>query len=73
MSVDPVEEIFARFAAAGDALYIGEPVTIAEHMLQTAALAQGDGAPPELVAAALLHDYGHLLTDLPSSGCSRQR
>ena len=65
MSSDPVDEIFARFAENGDELYIGEPVTIAEHMLQTAALAQGDDAPPELVAAALLHDYGHLLTDLP--------
>ena len=65
MSVDPVDEIFARFAENGDELYIGEPVTIAEHMLQTAALAQGDDAPPELVASALLHDYGHLLTDLP--------
>jgi phosphonate degradation associated HDIG domain protein len=65
MSADPVGEIFARFAEAGDGLYIGEPVTIAEHMLQAAARAQDDDAPPELVAAALLHDYGHLLTDLP--------
>ena len=60
-----VDEIFARFDESGDALYIGEPVTVAEHMLQTAALAQRDDASPELVAAALLHDYGHLLTDLP--------
>ena len=28
-------------------------------MLQTAALAVGDGAAPPLVAAALLHDVGH--------------
>ena len=65
MSVDPVDEIFARFAENGDELYIGEPVTIAEHMLQTAALARDDDAPAGLVAAALLHDYGHLLTGLP--------
>jgi [1-hydroxy-2-(trimethylamino)ethyl]phosphonate dioxygenase len=65
LSADSVDEIFARFAENGDGLYIGEPVTIAEHMLQAAALAQEDDAPPELVAAALLHDYGHLLTDLP--------
>ena len=65
MSADPIDEIFARFAENGDELYIGEPVTIAEHMLQTAALARDDDAPAGLVAAALLHDYGHLLTDLP--------
>jgi gamma-butyrobetaine dioxygenase len=65
LTIDPVDEIFERFAASGDELYIGEPVTIGQHMLQAAALAQRDGSPPELVAAALLHDYGHLLTDLP--------
>lgn len=32
-----------------------------EHALQTAALAVADGASDELVAAALLHDIGHLL------------
>jgi [1-hydroxy-2-(trimethylamino)ethyl]phosphonate dioxygenase len=71
VSSDPVDEIFARFAAAGEELYIGEPVTIAEHMLQTAALARDDDAPPELVAAALLHDYGHLLTDLPEDAAEQ--
>jgi phosphonate degradation associated HDIG domain protein len=60
-----VDEIFERFHSAGDAMYIGEPVTVAEHMLQTAALASDDGSDDTLVAAALLHDYGHLLTDLP--------
>jgi predicted HD phosphohydrolase len=34
-------------------------------MLQAAAYATRDKAPPELVAAALLHDYGHLVHDLP--------
>jgi gamma-butyrobetaine dioxygenase len=60
-----VDEIFARFRESGHELYIGEPVTVSEHMLQAAALAQRDQAPPELVAAALLHDYGHLVHDLP--------
>ena len=60
-----VDEIFARFQASGDELYIGEPVTVSEHMLQAAAFAKRDEAPPELVAAALLHDYGHLVHDLP--------
>ncbi|MBV8256547.1 MAG: HD domain-containing protein [Actinobacteria bacterium] len=56
-----VDTIFAAFHEAGGELYIGEPVTVAEHMLQCAALARRDEAPPELVAAALLHDYGHLV------------
>jgi len=63
--VSAVDEIFTRFRDSGDALYIGEPVTVSEHMLQTAAYATRDEAPPELVAAALLHDYGHLVHDLP--------
>lgn len=39
--------------------YLGEPVTIAQHMLQAAHLAEAEGAGEELVAAALLHDIGH--------------
>jgi gamma-butyrobetaine dioxygenase len=56
---DPVRLIAELFASEGAAEYLGEPVTQAEHMLQTATLAQRDGAAPELVAAALLHDVGH--------------
>ena len=40
-----------------------EVVTEREHALQCAAHASSAGAPPELVAAALLHDIGHLLLD----------
>lgn len=38
-----------------------EAVTELEHGLQAAALAEHGGAAPHLVAAALLHDVGHLL------------
>lgn len=55
------DEIEALFADRGDAAYFGEAVTQTEHALQTAYLAEGDGAPPTLVVAALLHDIGHLL------------
>jgi gamma-butyrobetaine dioxygenase len=47
------------FASEGAADYLGEAVTQAAHMLQAAALAEDAGAPPALVAAALLHDVGH--------------
>jgi gamma-butyrobetaine dioxygenase len=55
----PVEVIAGLFASEGAAEYLGEPVTQAAHMLQAAALAERDGAPPALIAAALLHDVGH--------------
>jgi gamma-butyrobetaine dioxygenase len=51
----PVGVIAGLFASEGAAEYLGEPVTQAAHMLQAAALAEQDGAPPALVAAALLH------------------
>jgi phosphonate degradation associated HDIG domain protein len=47
------------FAERGAEEYLGEPVTIAEHMLQGAMLAEKEEAGDELVAAALLHDIGH--------------
>ena len=40
--------------------HLGEPVPIGEHMLQAGALAEAAGAEDPLVAAALLHDIGHL-------------
>jgi len=43
--------------------YLGEEVTMAEHMFQTAALAEAEGAEDALVAAALLHDIGHYTSE----------
>jgi len=60
------EEIGALFAGPGARDYLGEPVTIGNHMLQAAALAEAAGAGPAHVAAALLHDIGHLLGDSDS-------
>jgi gamma-butyrobetaine dioxygenase len=56
-----IDTIFERFDAFGASAYLGEPVTLTQHMLQTAAAAEQDGAGDQLVAAALLHDYGHLV------------
>ncbi|HEX6932470.1 MAG TPA: HD domain-containing protein [Streptosporangiaceae bacterium] len=58
---DPVQLIADLFASAGAGEYLGEPVTQAAHMLQAAHLAERDGASEGLVAAALLHDVGHLI------------
>ncbi len=53
------------FTAQGDSQYGGEAVTQLEHALQCATLAEQQQASPELIVAALLHDVGHLLHDLP--------
>ena len=57
-----VEAILALFRARGHERY-GERVTQLDHALQCASLALGEDAPDSLVAAALLHDYGHLIED----------
>ncbi len=55
-----IDDILLRFDQRGHLAY-GESVTQLEHALQTAALAESERAPATLVAAALLHDFGHLL------------
>ena len=62
---DVIDVIFEVFESKGAAAYVGEPVTLREHMLQSAHAAAEDGAPDDLVVAALLHDIGHLLHDEP--------
>jgi gamma-butyrobetaine dioxygenase len=56
---EAVGTIAELFASEGATDYLGEAVTQAAHMLQAAALAEQAGAPPALIAAALLHDVGH--------------
>jgi phosphonate degradation associated HDIG domain protein len=60
-----VDEILAIFQRRGSGAYFGESVSMTEHALQAAYFAQIAGAPPELVVAALLHDVGHLVEDVP--------
>jgi phosphonate degradation associated HDIG domain protein len=59
--VDQVERVMELFATRGTAQYGREAVSQTEHALQSAGLAEAEGAAPALVAAALLHDIGHLL------------
>jgi phosphonate degradation associated HDIG domain protein len=61
--VTAVETIAELFAGPGGRDHMGEPVPIGEHMLQAGVLAEAAGAEASLVAAALLHDVGHLLGD----------
>jgi phosphonate degradation associated HDIG domain protein len=59
------DRIIEIFEAKGGEAYFGEPVSQLEHALQTAYHAGRDDAPDWLVVAALVHDIGHLLHDLP--------
>jgi gamma-butyrobetaine dioxygenase len=56
-AVETIRDLFTGPAAHD---HLGEPVPIGEHMLQAGALAEAAGAEDPLVAAALLHDVGHL-------------
>jgi phosphonate degradation associated HDIG domain protein len=58
--VDVIADILTRRGADS---YLGEAVTMQEHMLQGACFAEREGAPDELVAAALLHDIGHFTSE----------
>lgn len=58
-----MKELFALYASPAAQHMYDEEVTELAHALQAAALAQADGAPEHLVAAALLHDVGHLVSD----------
>lgn len=65
-SLEPLFDLYARW---GSGTY-DEVVTQTDHARQCAALARAAGASDALVAAALLHDVGHLL-DLADGGGPR--
>lgn len=56
-----LDDIFSRRGADE---YLGEPVTIGEHMLQAAHFAQRDGHDDTVIVAALLHDIGHFTGEI---------
>jgi gamma-butyrobetaine dioxygenase len=60
-----IDEIFSLYATRGSAAYFGEAVSMTEHGLQAAHFAELAGAHATLVAAALLHDIGHLVATVP--------
>ncbi len=56
-----VDQLIELLRTKGTRQYGGERVSQCKHALQTAVLAEQERAPPALIAAALLHDIGHLL------------
>jgi phosphonate degradation associated HDIG domain protein len=71
MEKEIVEFIVELFNNKGGDLYGGEAVTQLEHALQTAHFAEQENASNALIAAALLHDIGHLLHDLPDDATDK--
>ena len=58
-------QITQVFAGRGSGAYFGESVSMTEHALQAAYFAERAAAPPALIVAALLHDVGHLVVEVP--------
>jgi gamma-butyrobetaine dioxygenase len=56
----PIDAIAMLFEREGEREYFGEAVSVSVHMLQAGALAEAAGAADQVIAAALLHDVGHL-------------
>ena len=59
-----VKKIISNFINS-KSLYIGEKVTMSQHMIQTAMLAEKAKCNDDLVCSCLLHDYGHFILEDP--------
>jgi phosphonate degradation associated HDIG domain protein len=70
---DIVREIAQLLTRHGGDAYFGEEVTQLQHALQCAYLAVQHDADESLVAAALLHDIGHLLPKTDASQEDHER
>ena len=70
--MDIIDKIISNFKN-NNSLYIGENVTIAEHMIQSAMMAEKSKSKDNLVCACLLHDYGHFILDNPDELVRKQQ
>jgi len=59
-----VDKIISNFKN-NKSLYIGEKITISEHMIQSAMLAEKAKSNDDIVCSCLLHDYGHFIIEDP--------
>ena len=66
--VNHIEDIFRR---RGSESYLGEKVTMAQHMLQTAQYAELAGVDDSQIVAALLHDIGHYKNEIPETSLAK--
>jgi len=61
-----VDQIISSYLK-NKSLYIGEKVTMTEHMIQTAMLAEKTNSSNSLICSSLLHDYGHFILENPDN------
>ena len=59
-----IDKIISNFIN-NKSLYIGEKVTISEHMIQSAMIAENAKSSNNLICSCLLHDYGHFILEDP--------
>ncbi len=59
-----IDDLIRLYDDRGEAWHGGGALTLRQHALQCAWLAERDASPPGLIIACLLHDLGHLLNDL---------
>ena len=59
-----IDKIISNFKN-NKSLYIGEKITMSEHMLQSAMLAEKVKSKDHLICSCLLHDYGHFIIEDP--------
>ena len=59
-----IDKIISNFIN-NKSLYIGEKITISEHMIQTAMIAEKVKSSNSLICSCLLHDYGHFILENP--------
>jgi len=59
-----IDKIISNFKN-NKSLYIGEKVTISEHMIQSAMMSEKSKSKDNLTCSCLLHDYGHFILDNP--------
>ena len=58
-----VDFIGSIFEKRGDEEYLGEPVTMGQHMLQGATMAEQSRETDEIIIGTLLHDIGHFTSE----------
>ncbi len=59
-----IDKIISNFKN-NKSLYIGEKITISEHMIQSAMLAEKTKSKDAFICSCLLHDYGHFIIEDP--------
>ena len=67
-----IDKIISNFIN-NKSLYIGENLTISEHMIQSAMIAEKAKSPKNLICSCLLHDYGHFILENPDDLAKKEK